>query len=187
MVRPSLERLFRKPSNRHPARCERSFSPCVEGLEERVVLNNGGPGSPGSSVAVLTSPFAVPELPAAITVGRTQSSYTTDGVQGGELRLTYTVYNETADELRGVLLTTTLQDGVAFKSASAPPDPWSGADAASPGAPGLRARTMAAGFRSFTPQYHSRGGRSFQIRSRSSPDPRGRIGCSSPAGAGAGR
>jgi uncharacterized repeat protein (TIGR01451 family) len=55
-------------------------------------------------------------------VGRTLSSYTVAGVQNNQVTVTFTVYNEDADPLTGVLLTDTLQPGVTFLSASAQPD-----------------------------------------------------------------
>src|SRR5688572_16167206 len=57
-----------------------------------------------------------------IVVGRTLSAYTVAGVQNSRLDVTYTVYNQTSDDVTGVLLTTTLQSGAMFQSASAPPD-----------------------------------------------------------------
>jgi len=56
-----------------------------------------------------------------ITVGRTLSAYTVDRVQNNTLDVTYTVYNGTADDLSGVLLTTTLQPDVAFQTATVLP------------------------------------------------------------------
>ena len=57
-----------------------------------------------------------------LVVGRTLSTYSTTGVTNHTLRVTYTVYNEQADDLTGVLLTDTLQPGVGFQSASQLPD-----------------------------------------------------------------
>src|SRR5262249_36540787 len=74
----------------------------LEQLEERVLLDSG--------------------LPQDIVVGRTLSSYTTAGIQNNQLSITYTVYNEQADPVTGVLLTDTLQPGVTFQSASQLPD-----------------------------------------------------------------
>src|SRR5207248_3711349 len=54
-----------------------------------------------------------------IVVGRTLSAYTTSAVQNHTLDVTYTVYNEQADDVTGVLLTTTIQPGVSFASATA--------------------------------------------------------------------
>ena len=55
-------------------------------------------------------------------VGRTLSSYFAGDVQDNQETLTYTVYNETSDPETGVLLTTTLEPGVSFQSASIQPD-----------------------------------------------------------------
>jgi uncharacterized membrane protein/transglutaminase-like putative cysteine protease len=57
-----------------------------------------------------------------IVVGRTLSAYTTSAVQNHTLEVTYTIYNEQADDVTGVLLATTIQPGVSFASASALPD-----------------------------------------------------------------
>ncbi|MBX9627736.1 MAG: transglutaminase family protein, partial [Gemmataceae bacterium] len=61
-------------------------------------------------------------LPPDLVVGRTLSAYTVAGVQNRQLDITYTVYNQRADDLSGVLLTTALQPGVTYKSATAVPD-----------------------------------------------------------------
>ncbi|HEY2784103.1 MAG TPA: transglutaminase domain-containing protein [Fimbriiglobus sp.] len=61
-------------------------------------------------------------LPPDIIVGRTLSTYSTTGVQNHTLTVTYTVYNEQADDVTGVLLTDTLQAGVTVQSASQLPD-----------------------------------------------------------------
>src|SRR5207237_6076095 len=74
----------------------------VEPLEDRILLDGG--------------------LPPALVVGRTLSSYTTGGIQNNQETITYTVYNEQADPVSGVLLTDTLQPGVTFQSASQLPD-----------------------------------------------------------------
>jgi hypothetical protein len=55
-------------------------------------------------------------------VRRTLSSYFVGGVQNSQETITYMVYNEQADPETGVLLTTTLQSGVTFVSASQLPD-----------------------------------------------------------------
>lgn len=57
-----------------------------------------------------------------IVVGRTLSAYSINDVQNGDLRVTYTVYNQEAEDVSGVLLTSTLQPGVSFTTASQPPD-----------------------------------------------------------------
>ena len=61
-------------------------------------------------------------LPASIVVGRVLSSYFVGDVQNNQETITYTVYNEQADPETGVLLTTTLQPGVTYASASQQPD-----------------------------------------------------------------
>jgi uncharacterized membrane protein len=61
-------------------------------------------------------------LPPAIVVGRQLSSYFTGGIQNNQETITYTVYNEQASDVTGVLLTDTLEPGVTFQSASQPPD-----------------------------------------------------------------
>jgi uncharacterized repeat protein (TIGR01451 family) len=74
----------------------------LEQLEDRVMLDAG--------------------LPPALVVGRTLSSYFVGGIQNQQETITYTVYNESADPLTGVLLTDTLLPGVTFQSASQLPD-----------------------------------------------------------------
>src|ERR1700677_3463763 len=60
--------------------------------------------------------------PPSIVVGRTLSSYFVGDIQNNQETITYTVYNEAADPETGVLLTTTLEPGVTFSSASQQPD-----------------------------------------------------------------
>ena len=48
-------------------------------------------------------------LPPDLVVGRTLSSYTVAGVPNRTLDITYTVYNQRAEDLSGVLLTTALR------------------------------------------------------------------------------
>jgi uncharacterized membrane protein/transglutaminase-like putative cysteine protease len=57
-----------------------------------------------------------------ISVGRFLSNYSTSDVQNNELRITYSVFNQQDQPVHGALLTTTLQSGVAFKSATQLPD-----------------------------------------------------------------
>lgn len=83
-------------------RQSRFHRPTVEILEDRVMLDSG--------------------LPAALAVGRTLSAYTTAAIQNQQETITYTVYNQQADPITGVLLTDTLRPGVTFQSASARPD-----------------------------------------------------------------
>lgn len=57
-----------------------------------------------------------------IVVGRTLSAYSIHDVEDGELRVTYTVCNQEAEGVSGVLLTSTLQPGVSFTTASQLPN-----------------------------------------------------------------
>src|SRR5262249_47681539 len=82
----------------------RAYRPCFERLEERVLLDAGQ------------------GLPPAIVVGRTLSAYNTGAIQNDQIAITYTVYNEQANPVSGVLLTDTLQPGVTFRDASQLPD-----------------------------------------------------------------
>jgi hypothetical protein len=66
-------------------------------------------------------PRAVSVDPAhTIAVGRTLSSWTTNGLVGNQLTISYTVYNLTNDFVTNTGLTTTLQPGVRFISATIP-------------------------------------------------------------------
>jgi transglutaminase-like putative cysteine protease len=60
--------------------------------------------------------------PPSLVVGRTLSSYFVGQVQNSQETITYTVYNQQSDPETGVLLTTTLEPGVTFQSASQQPD-----------------------------------------------------------------
>ena len=94
----------RRPRRRPASRFERDWKflrPLVERLEDRTLLD-GGVGS--------TTPTVV--------VGRTLSAYFAGNVQNGQVTITYTVYNEQADDETGVLLTTTLEPGNTIDSAS---------------------------------------------------------------------
>jgi transglutaminase-like putative cysteine protease len=68
---------------------------------------------------ILPAPIAVTPQP-SIVVGRVLSYYDVPDVQqnGNQLTITYTVYNESADSETGVLLTTTLEQGVTFLGSS---------------------------------------------------------------------
>ena len=57
-----------------------------------------------------------------IVVGRTLSAYFTGDVQNNQETITFTVYNQQADSITGVLLTDTLEPGVTLVSASQQPD-----------------------------------------------------------------
>ncbi len=61
-------------------------------------------------------------LPPTIVVGRTLSAYDVPDVQNNQETLTFTVYNQAADPISGVLLTDTLESGVTIDSASQLPD-----------------------------------------------------------------
>ena len=61
-------------------------------------------------------------LPPALVVGRTLSAYTTAAIVNNQETITYTVYNEQADPLTGVLLTDTLAPGETFVNPSQLPD-----------------------------------------------------------------
>src|SRR5262245_7023668 len=102
MARRFFQRWFRNSEAPRPQRSRFWRHLFVEPLEERILLAS--------------------DLPPAIVVGRTLSSYSIADVQNNELTITYTVYNEQANPISGVLLTDTLQTGVTFKSASALPD-----------------------------------------------------------------
>src|SRR3954453_16474999 len=98
---------FRKPRSHKPlgsrlARWRKRLPLHIEQLEDRVLLDAG--------------------LPAALVVGLTLSSYFVSAIQNNQETITYTVYNEQANPVIGVLLTDTLQPGVTFQSASALPD-----------------------------------------------------------------
>ncbi|MGE3819876.1 MAG: transglutaminase domain-containing protein, partial [Isosphaeraceae bacterium] len=56
-----------------------------------------------------------------LVVGRVPSSWTTGGVVGNKVTVTYTVYNQSAEAMDGVQLATTLAGGVTFQDASAAP------------------------------------------------------------------
>jgi uncharacterized membrane protein len=60
--------------------------------------------------------------PPSLVVGRTLSSYFVGDVQNNQETITYTVYNPSGEAETGVLLTTTLDPGVTFSSASQQPD-----------------------------------------------------------------
>ena len=91
------------------------------------------PGTPTLSVSATGFASATQQetiLPAPISdtpstdivVGRTLSAYFTGDVQNNQETITFTVYNQQADTLTGVLLTDTLAPGVTLVSASQQPD-----------------------------------------------------------------
>jgi uncharacterized membrane protein len=68
-------------------------------------------------------PAPISDTPSTdIVVGRTLSAYFTGNVQNNQETITFTVYNQQADTLTGVLLTDTLAPGVTLVSASQQPD-----------------------------------------------------------------
>jgi large repetitive protein len=62
------------------------------------------------------------ESPSPISVGRTQSTYFVDQIEGNRLTITYGVFNQSAEEIDGVKLVTVLQSGVPFEEASPLPN-----------------------------------------------------------------
>ncbi|HEX5270315.1 MAG TPA: transglutaminase family protein, partial [Gemmataceae bacterium] len=96
------KRWFRSTTDASLPRRDFYYRPHLELLEDRTLLDAG--------------------LPSAIVVGRTLSSYTTAGTQNNQETITYTVYNEQATAVTGVLLTDTLQPGVTLLTASQLPD-----------------------------------------------------------------
>lgn len=100
----SLRRLWHRVQSTKAKRRQAAprIRPGVEALEERVLLDGG--------------------LPAALTVGRTLSAYSVADLVNNRQTITYTIYNEQAEPISGVLLTETLQPGVTFESASQLPD-----------------------------------------------------------------
>ena len=96
------ERLHLPIAGLRKRRFRRPIRPSIELLEQRLMLSG--------------------DVPAEITVGRTLSSWTAAGIRDNQLQITYSVYNEQADELSGVLLATTLEPGVSFVTASQSPD-----------------------------------------------------------------
>src|SRR5215470_12523367 len=66
--------------------------------------------------------LSISSLPPALVVGRTLSAYSVADVQNNEVTITYTVYNQQADDADGVLLTDTLANGVTLKSSSQSPN-----------------------------------------------------------------
>jgi uncharacterized membrane protein len=102
MTTNCLNRWFRSRLDASLRQRQFCYRPVLEALEDRVLLDAG--------------------LPQAIVVGRTLSSYFVGGVQNNQETITFTVYNEQANPVTGVLLTDTLQPGVTFQNASRLPD-----------------------------------------------------------------
>jgi uncharacterized membrane protein len=65
--------------------------------------------------------LSVAPLP-QITVGRQVSAWSVADLQQNQVKIDYTVYNDQSNDLTGVLLTTTLQPGVSFVTATQLPD-----------------------------------------------------------------
>src|SRR4051794_29587984 len=91
--------LVRREASDRPRR--KGVHPGIEVLEQRLMLDSS---------------------PAGIVVGRTLSSYFLGGVANSQESITYTVYNEQAEPVTGVLLTTTLGPDVTLRTASQTPD-----------------------------------------------------------------
>jgi uncharacterized membrane protein len=102
MKRNLLRRWFRSTVDACLSRRELYRPLCLERLEDRIMLDAG--------------------LPPALVVGRTLSAYTTAAIQNNRETITYTVYNEQAAALTGVLLTDTLAPGETFVNPSQLPD-----------------------------------------------------------------
>ncbi|MDZ4848107.1 MAG: transglutaminase family protein [Pirellulaceae bacterium] len=104
LVQSTLNRIRERTRRRNLQRkyLRRYLQPGLEGLEPRQMLAS--------------------DLPDVITVGRVLSTWTTADIQNHELKITYSVYNQQASEVSGVLLTTTLEPGVTFKTATQLPD-----------------------------------------------------------------
>ena len=97
-----LKRWFRSAVDSCLSRREPYRRLYLERLEDRIMLNAG--------------------LPPALVVGRTLSAYTTAAIVNNQETITYTVYNEQADPLTGVLLTDTLAPGETYVNPSQQPD-----------------------------------------------------------------
>jgi hypothetical protein len=103
MMFPKMLMSWIPRSKKHPRRLRRAGNRLgIEYLEDR------------------TMPDA--SLPPDIVVGRTLSSYFTGDVQNNQVSITFTIYNEQADPLTGVLLTDTLAAGETFNNPSQVPD-----------------------------------------------------------------
>jgi len=86
-----------------------------------LTMSASGFASAAQQETILPAPISVTPVP-DIVVGRTLSSYTTAGIANNQETITFTVYNEQANPLTGVLLTDTLEPGVTLASASQLPD-----------------------------------------------------------------
>ncbi len=86
-------------------------------------LTASAAGFPTTTQQEIILPGQISETPSTdIIVGRTLSTYFAGDVQNGQETITFTVYNQQADSITGVLLTDTLEPGVTLVSASQQPD-----------------------------------------------------------------
>jgi hypothetical protein len=101
-IRSTVNKLRRRARRKslQAAYRQHYHQPAMEGLEPRMLL-------------------AADDV---ISVGRVLSAWTTPDIQNHELKITYTVYNQQSSDVSGTLLTTTLQPGVTFESATQLPD-----------------------------------------------------------------
>jgi hypothetical protein len=97
---------LRPHSTARRSRLRRPFRAFFETLEDRTMMDSGIGAS----------------LPPAIVVGRTLSAYFAGDLQNHQETITFTVYNEQASPVTGVLLTDTLESGETIASASQQPD-----------------------------------------------------------------
>ncbi|MCC6420670.1 MAG: hypothetical protein IT429_20725, partial [Gemmataceae bacterium] len=98
-----LNRHFRNWLDSSSRRCRVPYRRLqLEPLEDRVLLAS--------------------DFPDVISVGRTLSSWSVADIQDNKLKIDYTVYNQQAEEVSGVLLTTTLEPGVSFADATVLPN-----------------------------------------------------------------
>jgi hypothetical protein len=88
--------------------------------------NKPNTGSSNTAKPTVTSKLQplgqVVDFRAVISIGRALSAPTVSAVTNNTLTITYSVFNLRADPVSDVLLTTTLQSGVTFQSATPMPD-----------------------------------------------------------------
>ncbi len=86
-------------------------------------LTASAAGFPTVTQQELILPAQISDTPSTdIVVGRTLSAYFAGDVQNSQETITFTVYNQQANSITGVLLTDTLEPGVTMVSASQQPD-----------------------------------------------------------------
>ncbi len=86
-------------------------------------LTASAAGFPSATQQETILPGPISNTPSTdIVVGRTLSAYFSGNVQNNQETITFTVYNQQADSITGVLLTDTLEPGVTLLSASQQPD-----------------------------------------------------------------